>query len=77
MSLGTLHTLHVRRPGLIDRGVEIDATIMELLSADSPVAVGVSGGKDSCAAAIATVEHLAPTCHRAQGADRARACGSG
>jgi hypothetical protein len=35
MSLGTLHTLHVRRPGLIDRGVEIDATITEMLSADS------------------------------------------
>jgi hypothetical protein len=58
MSLGTLHTLHVRRPGLLDRGVEIDATITEVLSADSPVAVGVSGGKDSCAAAIATVEYL-------------------
>jgi 3'-phosphoadenosine 5'-phosphosulfate sulfotransferase (PAPS reductase)/FAD synthetase len=58
MSLGTLHTLHVRRPGLLDRGVEIDATITEMLSADSPVAVGVSGGKDSCAAAIATVEYL-------------------
>lgn len=54
----TLHTLHVRRPGLIDRGIEIDATITEMLVADSPVAVGVSGGKDSCAAAIATIEHL-------------------
>jgi 3'-phosphoadenosine 5'-phosphosulfate sulfotransferase (PAPS reductase)/FAD synthetase len=58
MSLTTLRTLHVRRPGLIDRGVEIDATITELLASDAPVAVGVSGGKDSCAAAIATVEHL-------------------
>ena len=58
MSLTMLHTLHVRRPGLIDRGVEIDSTITEMLAADSPVAVGVSGGKDSCAAAIATVEYL-------------------
>ena len=58
MSPTMLHTLHVRRPGLIDRGVELDSTITEMLAADSPVAVGVSGGKDSCAAAIATVEHL-------------------
>jgi 3'-phosphoadenosine 5'-phosphosulfate sulfotransferase (PAPS reductase)/FAD synthetase len=50
--------LHAKRPGLIDRGVELDSTITEMLGADSPVAVGVSGGKDSCAAAIATVEHL-------------------
>lgn len=53
-----LATLHTRRPGLIDRGVEIDALITELIAADAPVAIGVSGGKDSCAAAIATVEYL-------------------
>jgi 3'-phosphoadenosine 5'-phosphosulfate sulfotransferase (PAPS reductase)/FAD synthetase len=34
--------------------VEIDA----LLAADSPVAIGVSGGKDSQAAALATFDHL-------------------
>lgn len=28
------------------------------LTANAPVAIGVSGGKDSCAAAIATIEHL-------------------
>jgi 3'-phosphoadenosine 5'-phosphosulfate sulfotransferase (PAPS reductase)/FAD synthetase len=44
--------------GRIDRGVEIDADIAALLAADAPVAIGVSGGKDSCAAAIATVEYL-------------------
>lgn len=54
----SLLTLHTQRPGRIDRGVEIDATITELLTSDAPCAIGVSGGKDSCAAAIATVEHL-------------------
>ena len=33
---------------------QIDA----FLAKDSPVAIGVSGGKDSCAVAFATVEHL-------------------
>lgn len=33
---------------------EIDAFLAE----DSPVAIGVSGGKDSCAVAFATMEHL-------------------
>lgn len=33
-------------------------TIDNLLSNDAPVAIGVSGGKDSDAAAFATVEHL-------------------
>lgn len=32
--------------------------IRELILADSPVAIGVSGGKDSCAVAFATVEAL-------------------
>lgn len=48
----------LKRPGRIDRGVEIDETITGLLAHGSPVAIGVSGGKDSCAAAIATVEFL-------------------
>jgi 3'-phosphoadenosine 5'-phosphosulfate sulfotransferase (PAPS reductase)/FAD synthetase len=30
----------------------------DALMANAPVAIGVSGGKDSCAAAIATIEHL-------------------
>lgn len=56
---GSLITgLRVRRPGRDDLGVETDATIASLIAADAPVAVGVSGGKDSCAAAIATVDHL-------------------
>lgn len=38
-------------------------TITTLLSAHAPVAIGVSGGKDSDAAAFATVEHLAAIGH--------------
>lgn len=53
-----LVTLRAREAARIDRGVEVDATIVELLGAGAPVAIGVSGGKDSCAAAIATVAHL-------------------
>jgi 3'-phosphoadenosine 5'-phosphosulfate sulfotransferase (PAPS reductase)/FAD synthetase len=34
------------------------------LAAASPVAIGVSGGKDSCAAAIATIEYLDAIGHR-------------
>lgn len=50
--------VQLKPAGRIDRGVEVDATIAGLLAANAPVAIGVSGGKDSCAAAIATVEHL-------------------
>jgi 3'-phosphoadenosine 5'-phosphosulfate sulfotransferase (PAPS reductase)/FAD synthetase len=53
-----LITIGVRRPGRADLGVEVNAEISELLAAGAPVAIGVSGGKDSQAAAIATVEHL-------------------
>lgn len=45
-------------PGRLDRGVETNDEIAALLAANAPVAVGVSGGKDSCAAALATFEHL-------------------
>lgn len=60
----SLVTLRVNRPSLIDRGVELDDEIRALIAADAPVAVGVSGGKDSCAAAIATVEHLRAVGHK-------------
>lgn len=60
----TLVQLHAKPRALIDRGIEIDTAIAELLAADAPVAVGVSGGKDSCAAAIATVEHLRAIGHK-------------
>jgi 3'-phosphoadenosine 5'-phosphosulfate sulfotransferase (PAPS reductase)/FAD synthetase len=53
-----LVTLGVKRAGLIDRGVELNDEIRKLLAAGAPVAIGVSGGKDSCAAALATNEHL-------------------
>jgi 3'-phosphoadenosine 5'-phosphosulfate sulfotransferase (PAPS reductase)/FAD synthetase len=42
----------------IDRGVETTPELETLLRAGSPVAIGVSGGKDSCVCALATVEHL-------------------
>ena len=51
--------IQLKPAGRVDRGVEVDATISELIAApDSVVAIGVSGGKDSCAAAIATIDHL-------------------
>ena len=44
--------------------VEVDDAVARLIVADAPVAIGVSGGKDSCAAAIAVVEHLRAVGHR-------------
>lgn len=38
--------------------IAIDATVDALLSENAPVAIGVSGGKDSQAAALATFRHL-------------------
>lgn len=58
--------LRSRPVALIDRGVEVDDTIAGLLAEGAPVAIGVSGGKDSCAAAIATVEHLRAVGHRGE-----------
>jgi 3'-phosphoadenosine 5'-phosphosulfate sulfotransferase (PAPS reductase)/FAD synthetase len=62
----TAQLVQLRTKSLVrtDRGVEVDATITGLLAADAPVAIGVSGGKDSCAAAIATVEHLRAVGHK-------------
>jgi len=39
-------------------GIAINEDVRELLSANCPVAIGVSGGKDSQAAALATFRHL-------------------
>ena len=50
--------------GGVEPGVELDEEIRTLIAADAPVAVGVSGGKDSCAAAIAVVEHLRTVGHK-------------
>jgi len=50
--------LTIGLPGRIDRGVVTTPEIDELLRDGSPVAIGVSGGKDSCALAFATVAHL-------------------
>lgn len=46
--------------------ISTDPTIDALLSANAPVAVGVSGGKDSQAAALATFDHLDRIGHRGQ-----------
>ena len=46
------------RTGRSDRGVVVTDDVDALLAAGAPVAIGVSGGKDSCAAALATIEHL-------------------
>lgn len=63
MSL-SLSTLRVRRPGLIDRPLVVDDRVSALLAADSPVAIGVSGGKDSCALALAVVAYLDAIGHK-------------
>lgn len=47
-----------KRPGRVDRPVTTTPEIVELLAANSPCAIGVSGGKDSCALALATVAYL-------------------
>jgi len=46
------------RPGRADRAVAITRKIAKLLAGDAVVAIGVSGGKDSCAAAFAVIEYL-------------------
>jgi hypothetical protein len=56
--LVTLRARSSNRPDRTDRGVVVTDEIAALLAAGAPVAIGVSGGKDSCAAALATVEHL-------------------
>jgi 3'-phosphoadenosine 5'-phosphosulfate sulfotransferase (PAPS reductase)/FAD synthetase len=42
----------------LDRGVAQSDEVRALLAADAPVAMGVSGGKDSCVLALATCAHL-------------------
>ena len=59
-----LVTLRLKRPDLATPSVELDDEIRALIAADAPVAVGVSGGKDSCAAAISVVEHLRAVGHK-------------
>lgn len=52
------------RAGRVDMGVVTDQAVSDLLRAHAPVALGVSGGKDSCALAIAGVEALDAAGHR-------------
>lgn len=59
-----LTRLRGRRVGRVGLGVAVDPTVAALLAADAPVAIGVSGGKDSCAGALATVAHLDAIGHR-------------
>ncbi len=51
-------------PGRTDRGVATDVPVDALLENGAPVALGVSGGKDSCALAFATVAHLDTIGHK-------------
>src|SRR6185295_17249827 len=44
--------------GAVDRGVEVSGDLMKVLAAGAVVAIAVSGGKDSIAAALATIEFL-------------------
>lgn len=50
-------------PGRTDRGVAVAPEVDKWLDTGAAVAIGVSGGKDSCAAAIATHQHLYETGH--------------
>lgn len=50
--------LQLALPGRLDRGCVVTPEIVALIEADAPVAIGVSGGKDSCALAFATIEAL-------------------
>lgn len=56
-----LSQIRLRRPGApgrVDLDVETNAEVDALIAAGAPVAIGVSGGKDSCVAALATMERL-------------------
>lgn len=53
-----------RRPALLDRPVAVDEAVAALLAADAVVAIGVSGGKDSCALALALVAYLDAIGHK-------------
>ena len=49
--------------GRANLGVSTNPEINELIASHAPVAIGVSGGKDSCAVAIAFVEYLRKVGH--------------
>jgi 3'-phosphoadenosine 5'-phosphosulfate sulfotransferase (PAPS reductase)/FAD synthetase len=51
-------------PGNRERAVCLSPDVSALLAAGCPVAIGVSGGKDSCACAFAVVEYLDLIGHR-------------
>lgn len=53
-----------KRAARIMPPVTTTAELDALLRADAPVAIGVSGGKDSCALALATVAHLDALGHK-------------
>lgn len=62
--MSALITLGKQARGRVDRSVELDDTVAALIARGAPIAIGVSGGKDSCAAALATAEHLDAVGHR-------------
>lgn len=52
------------RAGRADAALSIDTTVADLIANDAPVAMGVSGGKDSVAMAIRVVRHLDAVGHK-------------
>jgi 3'-phosphoadenosine 5'-phosphosulfate sulfotransferase (PAPS reductase)/FAD synthetase len=48
----------------VDRPLAVDRRVKKLLADGAPVAIGVSGGKDSCALALAVVAHLDAIGHK-------------
>lgn len=64
METNALTTIRRKAAGRTDLGVVVTDEIAALLVAGAPVAIGVSGGKDSCALAFATVAHLDAIGHK-------------
>ena len=64
--MDTTELITLTRQGRPDRGVVTDSDVALALHHNAAVAIGVSGGKDSCALAFATVKHLNAIGHTGQ-----------
>lgn len=62
----TADLVTLRGCGRLDRGIAETPDVRALLDAGAPVAIGVSGGKDSCVLALAVSAHLRAIGHRGQ-----------
>lgn len=54
----SIHSLPLLAEARTSRGIAVTPEVTALLAANAPVAIGVSGGKDSSAVALATVAYL-------------------